>query len=498
MSQQELFKKSDLEVNIQAVLSPSGYKGLAAFHKYWGKKPLECLTFLIQKLSSKHDIVLDPFLGSGLVAKESLELQRRFIGIDINPVSIDLATFFVNLPLVKEFSEAFRYIEQEIKPSIYESYQLYDGRIATHYLWEKETLSSVWTKNGKERERIELIPTPHDRTLIQQFSQYTPHHIRKPIFFNNSRVNSTKELTLHHLFTDRALRNIDLLLETIMKCPVTLQKPLLLTLTSSIGQMSKMVFAISQRHKTQENTTIHEHIEVGSWIIGYWRPERHFEINVWNCFDLRVKKLLKALRELPEPEKYIPITNNPHEVINNLSPISLVIGNCNTVLEQIEKGQIQLIITDPPHSDRIPYLELSELWNTILQHTPCFEEEIVVSNAKERHKNKKTYVDDMLRFMQNAYHVLKVGGFLAIIFNARDLLSWEYLKTIQHNVPQLHYRGCFPMQYSAHSVVQDNRKGALRHDFILIYQKISDMSSDEKLYNTLESIPGWRSEFPKH
>ncbi|GAK54581.1 hypothetical protein U14_05868 [Candidatus Moduliflexus flocculans] len=496
MSQQELFRKSDFNVNIQKVASPSGYKGLAAFHKYWGKKPLECLTFLMQKLSSRDDIVLDPFLGSGLVAKESLDLQRRFIGIDINPFSIDLAAFFVNLPTFEEFSEAFRYIEQEIKSSIYESYQLHDGRIATHYLWEKGALSSVWTKNNGERERVELLPEFHDKEIAQQFSQYTPYHIRKPIFFNNSRVNSTNELTLQDIFTARALRNIDLLLETIKKCPPALQKPLLLTLTSSIGQMSKMVFAISQRHKTKEHVAINEHIEVGSWVIGYWRPERHFEINVWNCFELRAKKLLKALQELPEAEQYISIANNPHEVITNRSSISLVTGNCNTVLEQIENGHVQLIITDPPHSDRIPYLELSELWNAILHHTPCFEEEIVVSNAKERHKNKKAYLRDMLRFMQNACHVLKVKGFLAVIFNARDSLSWEYLKSAQENMPQLRYCGCFPMEYSARSVVQDSRKGALKHDFILIYQKIADMS-DEIPYHLLESIHGWRNEFPK-
>lgn len=497
MSQQELFNKSNFQVNIQKVLSPSGYKGLSAFHKYWGKKPLECFTFLIQKLSSPHDIVLDPFLGSGLVAKESLDLQRRFIGIDINPLSIDLAAFFVHLPTFKGFSEAFQYIKQEIKSSICESYQLYDGRIATHYLWEKDVLSSVWTKNDGERERIERIPTHYDKEIIQKFSQYTPYHIRKPVFFNNSRVNSTKELMLQDIFTKRALRNIDLLLETIKKCPAALQKPLLLILTSSIGQMSKMVFAISQRHKTKKNIAINDHIEVGSWVIGYWRPDRHFEINVWNCFELRAKKFLKVLQELSESKEYVSITDNPNEVIKNLSPISLLIGNCNVILEQIEKDQIQLIIADPPHSDRIPYLELSELWNAVLHYVPCFEEEIVVSNAKERHKNKKAYIHDMLRFMQNAYNVLKVGGYLAIIFNARDLLSWEYLKITQQEMPLLCYRGCFPMQYSAHSVVQDNRKGALKYDFILIYQKVSDIS-DKKQYDALESLPGWIKEFPKY
>jgi len=50
-----------------------------------------------------------------------------------------------------------------------------------------------------------------------------------------------------------------------------------------------------------------------------------------------------------------------------------------------------LFITDPPHGDRIPYLELSEIWNVILREEPPFESEIVVSNAKERSKKSLGY-----------------------------------------------------------------------------------------------------------
>ena len=49
---------------------PKGYKGLAGFHKYWGKKPTETWRFLIENFTDVNDIVLDPFLGSGLIGKE--------------------------------------------------------------------------------------------------------------------------------------------------------------------------------------------------------------------------------------------------------------------------------------------------------------------------------------------------------------------------------------------------------------------------------------------
>ena len=58
-------------------LPPEGYKGLSGFHKYWGKKPTEAWRFLIENLTEPGDIVLDPFLGSGLIAKECIVLDRR-------------------------------------------------------------------------------------------------------------------------------------------------------------------------------------------------------------------------------------------------------------------------------------------------------------------------------------------------------------------------------------------------------------------------------------
>ena len=41
-------------VSIGDVMAPTGYKGLSAFHKYWGKKPIECLGFLVEKLTHPH------------------------------------------------------------------------------------------------------------------------------------------------------------------------------------------------------------------------------------------------------------------------------------------------------------------------------------------------------------------------------------------------------------------------------------------------------------
>ncbi|MFM6474960.1 MAG: type II modification methylase, partial [Dolichospermum sp.] len=153
-----------------------------------------------------------------------------------------------------------------------------------------------------------------------------------------------------------------------------------------------------------------------------------------------------------------------------------------------------LILTDPPHSDRIPYLELSEMWNCLINKEVDFSQEIVVSNARTRLKDKKCYADEMTDFMQIATRILKPGGILALFFNARDAASWQFLKEVIPSDDKLQLRGLFPMNYSANSVIQDSRKGGLKNDFVLIYQKPGNEAKIR--LNFLESLPNWSTELP--
>jgi adenine-specific DNA methylase len=100
-----------------------------------------------------------------------------------------------------------------------------------------------------------------------------------------------------------------------------------------------------------------------------------------------------------------------------------------------------------------------------------FEKEIVVSNAKERQKSKNIYNLEMTDFFLETARVLKQDVHIALYFNARDEESWQYLKCIENTSDSLKFIGCFPMVYSATSVVQDNRKGSMKSDYVIVYRK---------------------------
>jgi hypothetical protein len=312
---------------VEGLVNPDTYKGLYSFHKYWGKKPPESLVYFIEKYTSEMDIIIDPFMGSGFIVREGLKRNRRVIGIDINPFSIDHTTFLIDLPSAKEYQAALQSIAERVKKTINESYMTEDRIAASHYLWNGNDLKQIWLK----RTRTEKLPSDYDRTLYKSFSNYTVRNIRKPIFFTNSRINSRESMTLSDVFTKRALRNMDLLLDEIKTYSGSLQRALYLTLTSASGQMSSMVFAITGRGKTKNETS--EKIEVGSWVIGFWKPKLHFEINVWNCFESRAKKLYNTLQEVKR-DKYV-IHNNITQLLNSTSGCFLKKGDCLEAIKTI-------------------------------------------------------------------------------------------------------------------------------------------------------------------
>jgi len=289
-----LFPQSISDTKVADLVTPKTYTGLAGFHKYWGKKPIESLCYLIEKCTKEGDIVMDPFLGSGLISLECLLRNRRFVGIDINPFSVEHASLLLNLPSRQEYYQALIEIENSVARKINDTYRTSDDKIASHYLWEGNKLISVWVKPKTGRSRIEFEPSNIDLNSYSEYEDYNPKYFRNLRFFTNSRINVKPTMTVSDIFTGRAMHNIDLLIESLSDYPAHLKRALFLTLTSSAGQMSNMVFAIKNRSKGKRNGNGNK-IEVGSWVIGFWLPDTHFEINVWNCFNNRANKLLKAI-----------------------------------------------------------------------------------------------------------------------------------------------------------------------------------------------------------
>jgi hypothetical protein len=281
------------------------------------------------------------------------------------------------------------------------------------------------------------------------------------------------------LFTQRALQNIDLLLGAISDLSERQQRIAKFILTSSLGQMSRMVFTIANR-RAKKTSEPQKKYEVGSWVIGYWRPKTYFEINVWNVFEGRATRLINSLND-EDCEKQV--TSKPK--------IKLECEDAVEHLKKLKRGSVDLLVTDPPHSDRIPYLELSEMWNTFLGFKSDLKSEFIYSNSSKRDKSLQNYLEKLDDVINQVGRVLVDGGCFVLIFNTTETEVWDAIKTsLIKSKEGLQYLGRFSADYSSGSVVQDNREGALVNDWCLVVSKGKPSSKFSK-----SRLPSWTEEW---
>ena len=64
--------------------------------KYPTQKPKELIRRFVLASTNEGDVVADYYLGSGTTAKVCQELNRKFIGCDINPKAIEITKARLN------------------------------------------------------------------------------------------------------------------------------------------------------------------------------------------------------------------------------------------------------------------------------------------------------------------------------------------------------------------------------------------------------------------
>lgn len=459
---------------------PETYTGMYAMHKYWSKKPYNLVSQYIKKYSQPKDIVLDPFCGSGVTVTESARLGRRAVGLDINPTAVISTKMGLAHTNIRDLKKSFENLRAEVEQKINDLYQTDCPKcgnaqaIATHTIWNGEQIGEIWVeckacgnskaiKNPSEGDRIEALKPARPATWYP----ITP-------LLENSRINAKPGMRVSDLFTPRALSNLSLLLDKIRQIgDEQIRSVMEFCFSAMLPQASNMVFVIRRRGKSNgTNEGNKAQAEVGSWVIGYWIPSEHFEIHVWRCFENRFRRILKGKQEVNHA---IPPFVKEFSSFDNLEQSQngyLVRKGTATDLSFIKSDSINYIFTDPPHGNRIPYLELSLMWNSWLNYDFDLENEIIVSESRVRQKDVRDYEQRLKIAFSEMWRVLKTEGFVSIAFNSLDDETWLSLLNSLLSVG-FEIKEITPLEYSARSVVQDTRKNALKTDFVITCQKRS-------------------------
>jgi len=156
-----------------------------------------------------------------------------------------------------------------------------------------------------------------------------------------------------------------------------------------------------------------------SGIFAYYRyrvSPRQANESVIKIFEQRYKKIVDAKQEM---SYFINETT-----INNIQ----IIKGTATNLSFLPRESVDYIYTDPPYGKKIPYLDLSVMWNAWLDLEVTEEDyKMEAIEGGEHNKTKDDYNGLIAQSIKEMYRVLKFDRWLSFVFAHKDPEFWHLI-----------------------------------------------------------------------
>lgn len=418
----------------QAVDNPQKQAKLRYFGcvAYFTRQSWDVLERNIKHFTSLGDVVLDPFGGSGVTAIEAFFYGRQGIHTDLNPLSVFMTKA---LATKVDLSKLWDLTEEILK--------------------EFEKLRP---KNEKEAKKLLKEAKYYPNAMSEDFGEMASVSLQDKVLWIPKDEDlrwTTKGLTnLFKLFTPLQLAELALLRKLIFKKTARVmdkeiwQARKKLRLALMLGFYNTLSLINLTYHETKSRKGA-----AGNYFAFYKRyklAKIPYFLDTAQTFERKIKRVIKGKRELE---------NSPAFYQNYLAPLGGVIKDFKspllekrsedldhtnafydkfngekifqadaTNLKEIESKSIDFIYTDPPYGAKIPYLDLSTMWNAWLDLEVKLEtRERECIEKGSLNKGREEYKDLMKQSLKEMYRVLKYNRWLALVFQHQDLQLWQIL-----------------------------------------------------------------------
>jgi 16S rRNA G966 N2-methylase RsmD len=140
------------------------------------------------------------------------------------------------------------------------------------------------------------------------------------------------------------------------------------------------------------------------------------DLSVWETYAKKFSGVLNAKKEIE------PFINE--QTIQNAQ----VVKDTATNLKWIPKESVDYIYTDPPYGKKIPYLDLSVMWNSWLDLDVTEKDyELEAIEGGEHGKSKEEYNNLMAESIKEMYRVLKFDRWMSFVFAHKDPEFWHLI-----------------------------------------------------------------------
>lgn len=455
------------QVNIDSLkselcnLTPTKNNPMYNSHMYWSQKTFNICDSLIDALSNRADVIFDPFLGSGVTTLEAIKsgLSRCAIGCDINDMPLFISKVLLSINVTPDIKVTLENFIQELN-SLRHYYETTCPKcnatgIISKVIFDKpeRTCSNITIKtiNYSCSCMKKGIKLPDKTDYAKLNATRKLKNITNTSLLYNSKIAVTENDDIKNIFTGRNISVLDEILSIINKYEPAYQD-ILKYILMSILHLCK----ITDKHSNSQ------------WPL--WIPKTDcVEKNIIDIYTKKIKKFFDV----------IPFMKNNYadsqivESYNMLSP-----GNCLLLKKgsqlitehDIPDNGVDLIITDPPYLEQVLYSEYMQLYKPFLNLDYNLNDEIIVSSAPSRSKNRDDYFHLLDLVFNMCSHKLKLNHYLCLYFHDCNLNVWNELISILE-------KNCFRFITQIHvdkTVTLKNiisPKKSLNGDSILIFSR---------------------------
>lgn len=429
-------------------------------HRYWGRKSAGLISHYLNKYTKEGDLVVDPFMGSGVTLIESMKINRNVIGYDVNPLSKLIVDTTVNPINPQLIIDEYNRIFESIPSEIHELYK-YNNSIIQSRLWKNGHIEKirVGDANLKSSTIVDKKIEIKEKTEIlnKLFNKY-----KSDIYIPEDKIlkyvrRSGKDY-IKDLFSKTNLLSLGLINKKVKEIKnKELRNACLLIFSSSLANSSLMIPAdeIKVRGKS------------GWQISKIWVPKISIEKNPFISINKKILDYSKSCEEIKDTFK-----NNNYQInIKTSKKITL------------DDNSVDYILTDPPYGDSIAYLGLNMFWNSWVSKSVKYDDEIIYDTYRK--KTVEVYQKDMDVVYAECFRILKPKSHFTFTFNNRHLIFWKIIIDAALKAG-FEIKDVVWVDQAVNSGTQGiNKKNTLKGDFVYTFIKPANVINE-----TLVDIDG--------
>ncbi|KCZ62140.1 hypothetical protein L53_12910 [Hyphomonas sp. L-53-1-40] len=439
-------------------LSTKGKKNSTYYtaHSYHTKVPPEAITPFLEHYSKPGDVVLDLFSGSGMTGVACALAGRRAILNDLSPAAAHLAWNHTRPCDPTALKAAFNRLEAEVKEDLDSLYatESDDGKPAVlrWMMWsskhqcphcERQFLlwDAIDKKTGKigttlncpdcavEIKRSALVDLGSEPSWVCYASPSGPLQQRAPTAFDIAQATSThfdeidawypttslasdREMHIRCALHLRGINDLkDFYTPRNLKALAIIWRAILKETDDRLKRVLAFAFTNTAWHGTKMrrfNARGGQRPLTGTLYV----PQLSSEANVLDVMRNKIGQLQRYYRAFKPEEIEAP---------------TIITGSASS-LNGIEDNSIDYVFTDPPFGSNIFYSDCNFIWESWLGNLTDPALEAVVNKSLGVDRGGKSIADYkslMLASMQEAFRVLKPGGWATVVFNNTDPNVWE-------------------------------------------------------------------------